>query len=139
MSAYDDGLGAAEFYDLADWREQPAEGEWPDEIENAAYQGLAGEIIEVIAPHTEASRVALLVHLLTFFGNAAGRASHCRGIGNRPLSSRVCAHRRKIRAGKKRYGAQRHREAVRVGRPRMDAQLPAWRAVFRRRATPPRQ
>ena len=81
MSAYDDGLGAAEFFDLDDWREQPAEGEWPDEIESAAYQGLAGEIIEVMAPHTEAAPVALLVHLLTFFGNAAGRASHCRVSG----------------------------------------------------------
>jgi hypothetical protein len=78
MSAYDDGFAAAEFYDLDDWREQSAEGEWPDEIENAAYQGLAGKIIEVIAPHTEAAPVALLVHLLTFFGNVAGRASYCR-------------------------------------------------------------
>ena len=81
MSACDEGFGAAELYDLDDWREQPAEGEWPAEIEKAAYQGLASEIIEVIAPHTEAAPVALLVHLLTFFGNAAGRASYCRRSG----------------------------------------------------------
>jgi hypothetical protein len=81
MSAYHKGFGHGELDDLDDWREQPAEEEWPPEIEKAAYQGLAGEIIEVIAPHTEASPIALLVHLLTFFGNAAGRASHCRVSG----------------------------------------------------------
>lgn len=37
-----------------------------------AYYGLAGEIVRLIEPHTEADPVAILVQLLAAFGNAVG-------------------------------------------------------------------
>ena len=42
----------------------------------AAYHGLAGEVVSVIAPYTEADPVALLLHFLASFGNAVGRGPH---------------------------------------------------------------
>ena len=49
------------------------EPEWPT-IDEAAYYGLAGDIVRAIAPHSEADPVALLVQFLTAFGNLVGRA-----------------------------------------------------------------
>src|SRR6516165_5576404 len=42
----------------------------------AAYLGLAGEAVSVIAPYTEADRIALHLHFLASFGNAVGRGPH---------------------------------------------------------------
>jgi hypothetical protein len=44
---------------------------WP-EMDEAAYYGLAGEIVKTIEPHTEADSVAVLIQFLAFFGNAVG-------------------------------------------------------------------
>ena len=49
---------------------------WPAPIDEAAYHGLAGEIVHEIEPTTEADPIALLLHLLAFFGNAAGLRPH---------------------------------------------------------------
>jgi hypothetical protein len=49
---------------------------WPRPLHEAAYHGVAGDIVRAIAPHTESDDVALLVHLLVFFGVAAGREPH---------------------------------------------------------------
>jgi hypothetical protein len=49
---------------------------WPAPLSDAAYYGLAGEVIRVIGPHTEADPVALLVQLLVGFGAALGRTAH---------------------------------------------------------------
>jgi hypothetical protein len=46
---------------------------WPEPPEKAAYYGLAGEIVDAIDPHTEASREALLIQFLVAFGNLIGR------------------------------------------------------------------
>ena len=48
---------------------------WPV-LGEAAYHGLAGAIVRAIEPHTEADPVAVLVSLLSAFGNAAGRGSY---------------------------------------------------------------
>lgn len=45
---------------------------WPDPIDEAAYHGLAGDVVREIGPHTEAHPVALLIQFLVFFGNAIG-------------------------------------------------------------------
>ena len=50
--------------------------QWPDPPHADAFHGLAGEIVNAIAPHTEADPVALLVQLLVFFGNAIGHGPH---------------------------------------------------------------
>jgi hypothetical protein len=49
---------------------------WPDPPADAAYHGLAGEIVHAIEPHSEADPVALLVQLLVGFGNAVGRTPY---------------------------------------------------------------
>ena len=50
--------------------------DWPEPPAVAAFTGLAGEIVDAIAPHTEADASALLVTLLVSFGNAAGRHAY---------------------------------------------------------------
>jgi hypothetical protein len=47
----------------------------PPPLGDAAYQGLAGEIVKAIEPHTEADPAAILVQLLAAVGNAAGRGA----------------------------------------------------------------
>jgi Protein of unknown function (DUF3987) len=44
---------------------------WP-EMDEAAYCGLAGEVVKTIEPHTEADPVAVLIQFLAYFGNAVG-------------------------------------------------------------------
>jgi hypothetical protein len=52
----------------------PPEG-WPHPPNRAAFHGLAGDIVDAIAPHTEADPVALLAQLLVGFGTAVGRGA----------------------------------------------------------------
>ena len=62
----------------AGWPERilPAPAGWPEPPGPAAYHGLAGEIVDQIAPHTEADPVAILSQLLIAFGAAVGRGAH---------------------------------------------------------------
>ena len=53
----------------------PVPDGWPPPPDPAAYHGLAGEIVNRIAPHTEADPVAILSQLLVAFGAAAGRGA----------------------------------------------------------------
>ncbi len=48
---------------------------WPEKIDDVALHGIAGEIVELVAPHTEASREAVLVQLLAAFGSIVGRSA----------------------------------------------------------------
>jgi hypothetical protein len=48
-----------------------AESEWPV-MHEAAYYGLAGEIVRSIEPHSESDPVAILLQFLAAFGNALG-------------------------------------------------------------------
>jgi hypothetical protein len=48
---------------------------WPV-LDEAALYGNAGTIVDLLAPHTEADRPALLVHLLAAFGAAVGVRPH---------------------------------------------------------------
>ena len=54
--------------------ELPAEKPWP-QMSPLAYQGLAGEIVNALAPESESDPVALLLTILTRFGNACGRGA----------------------------------------------------------------
>jgi hypothetical protein len=65
---------------------EPAQTQPPDppstptpnpHLPEAALQGPAGQAIRTIAPHTEADPAALLLQLLTVFGNLLGRGPHC--------------------------------------------------------------
>jgi hypothetical protein len=52
-----------------------APADWPLAPEPAAYHGLPGEIVNTLAPHTEADPVAILAQLLVAFGAAVGRGA----------------------------------------------------------------
>ncbi|HSK72091.1 MAG TPA: DUF3987 domain-containing protein [Pyrinomonadaceae bacterium] len=45
-------------------------------LSEKAFYGLAGEIVKIIEPHTEADSAALLIQLLTAFGSVIGRNSY---------------------------------------------------------------
>jgi len=49
---------------------------WPSEIEPAAFHGLAGDLVELIGPHSETDPVALLASFLVVFGNMIGDSAH---------------------------------------------------------------
>jgi hypothetical protein len=49
---------------------------WPDPPASQAYYGLAGQLVQVVEPHTEASSVALLIQTLVCFGNVIGRTAY---------------------------------------------------------------
>ncbi|WP_406699303.1 DnaB-like helicase N-terminal domain-containing protein [Singulisphaera sp. Ch08] len=49
---------------------------WPDEPDPAIWHGLAGEIVQMISPHTEADSMAILAQLLVCFGSIVGRKLH---------------------------------------------------------------
>ena len=53
----------------------PAPAGWPAPPAPAVYHQLLGEIVNRIAPHTEADPVAILTQLLVAFGAAAGRGA----------------------------------------------------------------
>jgi hypothetical protein len=53
---------------------------WP-EMRDEAFHGLFAEIVDAIAPHTEADRPALLITALSMFGCAAGAHWHAQADG----------------------------------------------------------
>jgi len=54
----------------------PSKPDRPEPPDEAAYHGLAGEIVRTIEPHSEADPAGLLVQLLVAFGNIIGRSAH---------------------------------------------------------------
>jgi hypothetical protein len=50
---------------------------WPI-LAQEAMHGLAGKVVKIISPHTEADPVALLIQILVAFGNVIDRHAHCR-------------------------------------------------------------
>src|SRR5262245_55804125 len=56
---------------------------WPEPLDEAAFYGLAGEIVRTIEPRTEADPVALLLQVLAAFGSASGRNAHFRAEADR--------------------------------------------------------
>jgi hypothetical protein len=51
---------------------------FPAEMDDEAFYGLAGDIVCIIEPHSEASREAILAQLLVEIGNEVGRGPHCK-------------------------------------------------------------
>jgi hypothetical protein len=72
---------------LKDLEALPFEGgwipprDWPT-LATQAYQGLAGEVVEVITPNTESDPVAILALFLSAYGNLIGRGAHFRVEGD---------------------------------------------------------
>lgn len=51
---------------------------FPADPAAAAFHGVAGDFVNLLEPHTEASRVAILLQTLTAFGSVIGRTPHWR-------------------------------------------------------------
>jgi hypothetical protein len=51
---------------------------WPEPPDDRVYDGLVGELVHAIAPHTEADPIAILAQLLIAAGAAIGRGAHYR-------------------------------------------------------------
>jgi hypothetical protein len=49
---------------------------WPEPLAPEAFHGLAGDVVRAIDPGTEADPAAILIQLLTAFGNVIGRSGH---------------------------------------------------------------
>jgi hypothetical protein len=56
------------------WR-QHTESTWPDPPRVEAYHGVAGELVKLIEPHSEADPAAILTQLLVAVGNLIGRSA----------------------------------------------------------------
>jgi hypothetical protein len=54
----------------------PADPPWPAPLAEEAYHGLAGEIVRVLEPSSEADPAALLIQIVVGFGNILGRTAH---------------------------------------------------------------
>lgn len=82
----------------------PVADEWPV-LDPAAMHGLAGEVVKVLEPHTEADPVALLVSCLAEVGVMLNRAPH---LILEVLITRCCFGRywsdRRVRAERVRPG-----------------------------------
>jgi hypothetical protein len=55
---------------------------WPEPMAEEAFHGILGKAVRAIEPATEADPVALLLQMLTGFGNAIGRTAHFRVEGD---------------------------------------------------------
>jgi hypothetical protein len=88
------GIGGADraLRDRADEISIPATVKWPAPIDEAAYYGLAGDIVRTLEPQTEADPVALLIHVLVGVGNLGGRSPHFRvgGASHHTNENAIC-------------------------------------------------
>jgi 5S rRNA maturation endonuclease (ribonuclease M5) len=57
--------------------------DFPEPLNALAFQGLAGDIVRRIEPHTEADNAALLIQVLVGFGNIVGSDAFCVADGSR--------------------------------------------------------
>jgi hypothetical protein len=60
---------------------------WPAPLEPEAFHGLAGEVVRLIEPHSEADPAALLVQVSTGFGSIVGRHAHFNTDGARQFAN----------------------------------------------------
>src|SRR5262249_23194233 len=56
----------------------PAKPAWPEPLAPEAFHGLAGEIVHVLEPASEADPAALLFQVRVWFGDLVGRKAHFR-------------------------------------------------------------
>jgi hypothetical protein len=69
---------------------EETKGRWPDPIHHQAYYGIAGDLVKLIEPHTEADPVALLVSFLTAVGSVLGNQAHFRVEADRHPARLFC-------------------------------------------------
>jgi hypothetical protein len=54
----------------------PSAPDWPEPPGEAAFSGLAGRVVNLIDPYSEADRAAVLIQFLVAFGNCVGHKPH---------------------------------------------------------------
>lgn len=88
----DIGLDGAvsSFNSLARSGEHDAVEDFPEPLSDVAFQGLAGDLVRRIEPHTEADRAALLIQILTAFGNVIGHDPFAMADGSRHAMNLFC-------------------------------------------------
>ena len=74
---------------------------WPTPISNEAFHGIAGEIVQTIAPHTEADPAALMVQFLVTFGSVIGRGPHFTAEADQHYTNQFCVLVGETSAGRK--------------------------------------
>jgi DnaB-like helicase N terminal domain/Protein of unknown function (DUF3987) len=52
--------------------------DWPEPLADEAFHGIAGDLVRIIDPHTEADPAAILFQFLAGMGNMLGRRAHWR-------------------------------------------------------------
>ncbi len=83
---------------------------WPESLADAAYYGLAGEIVKTIEPHSEADPASMLVQTLQFFGNIIGRRPHFKVEGDTHGTNLFTVHVGKTSKGRKGTASGRIRQ-----------------------------
>jgi Protein of unknown function (DUF3987) len=71
------------FQEAATSRSTAPKEPWPEPLCAEAFHGLAGQVVDLIAPHSEADPAALLIQFLVAFGNAVGRGPFFEVEGDR--------------------------------------------------------
>lgn len=92
--------------------------DWPKPLTAPAYHGVIGDIVKAIEPETEADPAAVLVQILTLFGNLIGRTPHFRvgaDVHHLNLFAGIVGTTAKGRKGVSRGQAQRIFETVDAG------------------------
>ncbi len=87
---------------------------WPAPMHEAAFCGLAGDFVRLLAPHTEAGREALLVQFLVAFGSAVGRGPHCMADGAEHHANAFAVVVGPTSAGRKGTSAKRALEPIQL-------------------------
>jgi Protein of unknown function (DUF3987) len=93
-----------------------AEPTWPV-MHDAAYYGLAGEVVRSIEPHSEADPVAILLQFLAAFGNAVGLSPYYQVEGDKHRAKLFVVTSGATSKGRKGTALGRIRQLMRIADP----------------------
>jgi Protein of unknown function (DUF3987) len=90
-----------------------AERPWP-QLDEAALHGLAGDVVRLLDPHTEADHVGILVQFLTAFGNIIGNNAYYQVESDRHRANLFSVHVGASAKGRKGTAGGRVRAVTRL-------------------------
>jgi hypothetical protein len=90
-----------------------AERRWP-QLDDAALYGLAGDVVRLLNPHTEADPVGILVQFLTAFGNIIGNNAYYQVESDRHRANLFSVHVGASAKGRKGTAGGRVRAVTRL-------------------------
>ncbi len=80
-------IARAAGYPRTAYNGKPLPSNWPEPLDAGAFQGVAGEAVRAMSPHTEADTAALLVQFLTGVGNMFPRGPYWQAGADRHYSN----------------------------------------------------